>query len=194
MTTDLRPALFFDRDGTLIEEAHYLSRPEDIRVLPGARRAVRLANRRGIPAVVITNQSAVARGLMTEAELDVIHAVLCSELERGGARLDAIYYCPHHLDAVIPAYAVDCPCRKPAPGLLRRAARDLGLDLTRGVMIGDRLLDIEAARRAGCRGVLVRTGYGAAEERSLASSAPRPDWIADDVLGAVTWALRHCPS
>jgi D-glycero-D-manno-heptose 1,7-bisphosphate phosphatase len=178
----LRPALFLDRDGTLVEEVHHLSRPEQIRLLPGASRAVRLANRRAVPVVVVTNQSAVARGLLTEEELGAVHEVLRTALERDGARLDAIYYCPHHREAVIPAYAVDCDCRKPAPGLLLRAARDLGLNLSRGVMIGDRLLDIEAGRRAGCRGVLVRTGYGASEERSLTPSDPQPDRVADDIL------------
>jgi D-glycero-D-manno-heptose 1,7-bisphosphate phosphatase len=190
----LRPALFLDRDGTLVEEVHHLSRPEQIRLLPGASRAVRLANRRGVPVVVVTNQSAVARGLLTEEELGAVHEVLRSALERDGARLDAIYYCPHHREAVIPDYAVDCDCRKPAPGLLLRAARDLGLNLSRGVMIGDRLLDIEAGRRAGCRGVLVRTGYGASEERSLTPSDPQPDRVADDILEAVRWALRRLQS
>lgn len=190
----LRPALFLDRDGTLVEEVHHLSRPEQIRLLPGASRAVRLANRRAVPVVVVTNQSAVARGLLTEEELGAVHEVLRTALERDGARLDAIYYCPHHREAVIPAYAVDCDCRKPAPGLLLRAARDLGLNLSRGVMIGDRLLDIEAGRRAGCRGVLVRTGYGASEERSLTPSDPQPDRVADDILEAVRWALRRLQS
>jgi D-glycero-D-manno-heptose 1,7-bisphosphate phosphatase len=190
----LRPALFLDRDGTLVEEVHHLSRPEQIRLLPGASRAVRLANRRAVPVVVVTNQSAVARGLLTEEELGAVHEVLRTALVRDGARLDAIYYCPHHREAVIPAYAVDCDCRKPAPGLLLRAARDLGLNLSRGVMIGDRLLDIEAGRRAGCRGVLVRTGYGASEEGSLTPSDPQPDRVADDILEAVRWALRRLQS
>ncbi len=189
-----RPAFFLDRDGTLIREVGYLSRIEQVEILPEAIRAVQLINQAGAAAVVVTNQSGVARGFLGESQLEGIHQHLLAAFSRGGAHLDAFYYCPHHPHAEQLRYRIDCSCRKPAPGMLRAAARDLNLDLTRSIMLGDTLRDVEAGRRAGCRTVLVRTGKGMFEEVQLEdpeTPAPaRPDHIAANVLQGVRWALE----
>ncbi len=147
----LRPAVFLDRDGTLNENLAYLTRPEEMRLLPGVGAALRMLRTAGFACVVVTNQSAVGRGLISAAELEQIHAEMMRQLADLGATLDAIYASPH---------VDDHPDRKPAPGMLLRAAADLGLDLARSWMIGDSERDIRAGQNAGCKGcVLVRTGH-----------------------------------
>ncbi len=155
-----RPAVFLDRDGTVIEEVNYLSRPEQVRLIPGAAEAIARANRVGAAVVVVTNQSGVARGYFPEGRVGEIHAYLSRLLAAVGARVDAFYHCPHHETEGVGAYRVACDCRKPRPGMLFAAARDLGLDLTRSWMIGDNLSDLAAGAAAGCATVLVRTGHG----------------------------------
>ena len=150
------PGMFLDRDGVLIENAHYLARLSDIRLIPGAAAGIRRLNLAGVPVVVITNQSGVARGYFPESFVREAHAFLDDLLAREGARIDGWYYCPHH-----PDYGLDCECRKPKPGMLRTAAHELNLDLARSWLIGDNLTDCEAGTAAGCRTILVRTGHGA---------------------------------
>lgn len=150
------PAVFLDRDGVLIENAHYLARLEDIRLIPDVAGAVRPLNLAGIPVVVVTNQSGVARGLFPESFVEEAHAYLDGLFAQQGARIDRWFYCPHH-----PQYGGDCACRKPKPGMLRKAAAEMNLDLSRSWLIGDNLTDCEAGAAAGCRTILVRTGHGA---------------------------------
>ena len=154
-------AVFLDRDGTINEEVGYLDCLEKLRLLPGAAEAIRLINESGMKAVVVTNQSGVARGIFDEAFVDEVHARLRKMLGDQGAFLDGVYFCPHHPTEGRGRYLRSCDCRKPAPGLLLRAAEELSLDPERSTMIGDTLKDIEAAARIGMRGILVRTGYGA---------------------------------
>lgn len=156
-----RDAVFLDRDGTLIEEVHYLARPEQVRLIPGAAEAVRRLNHLGVLVVVVTNQAGVARGYFPESRVAEVHAHLAMLLAEQGARVDAFYFCPHHPTEGAGAYRVACDCRKPRPGMLLAAARDLDIDLSRSWMIGDKPCDAEAGRAAGCRSVLVRTGHGA---------------------------------
>ena len=167
-------AAFLDRDGVLIEEVGHLHRAEDVRLVPGAAAAVRRLRAAGYRVIVITNQSAVARGLLTEEALERIHEHLRAELARDGAVIDDLLYCPHHPTEGQGAYRIECACRKPAAGLLLEAQRRHGLDLGRSVLIGDKRSDLGAARRAGCRGVLVRTGHGAAEEARLPAEERPP--------------------
>jgi D-glycero-D-manno-heptose 1,7-bisphosphate phosphatase len=175
-----------DRDGTLSHEVGYVNHVSRFRLYPWAVEAVRLANRNGFLAVVITNQAGVARGYFPESVIHEVHAALNASMEAGGARLDAVYYCPHHPSAGEPPYRKDCDCRKPKPGLLRRAEAELGVDLARSFVVGDRLGDLELAWSVGATGVLVRSGYGLGELTYHAPSWPRqPDLVADHLLEAV---------
>jgi D-glycero-D-manno-heptose 1,7-bisphosphate phosphatase len=154
-----RPALFLDRDGVLIEDVGYPHRPEDLRWIPGAREAVRLANKAGWWVFVVTNQSGVARGLFTLETVERFHALMTEQLAEAGAHVDAWYVAPHHPDAVAPEWRhPDPPDRKPNPGMLLRAMAEHSVDRARSVMIGDREGDLEAARRAGVRGCLFSGG------------------------------------
>lgn len=156
-----REAVFLDRDGTLIEEVNYLSSPEQVTLIPGAADAVRRLNALGVLVVIVTNQAGVARGYFPESRVAEVHAHLASLLAEQGARVDAFYFCPHHPTEGVGAYRVACGCRKPRPGMLLAAARDLDIDLSRSWMIGDKVCDADAGRAAGCRALLVRTGHGA---------------------------------
>lgn len=174
-----RPAVFFDRDGTLNQAAGYVCAPEDLRLLPGAAQAVRRVNEAGLLAVLVTNQPQVARGDITFGQLDLIHAALETLLGREGAYLDAIYACPHHPDRGFPGERPElkgeCSCRKPRPGMLLRAAEELNIDLARSWMVGDRPSDVEAGTAAGCRTVLIsaeaQPPEGATAATRLAASA-----------------------
>jgi histidinol-phosphate phosphatase family protein len=170
-----RPAVFLDRDGTLVEDVDYLTRPEDLRLIPGAAEAVAALNRAGFAVVLVTNQSAVARGWLAEETLEEIHRLLREELARQGAQLDGVYVCPHH-----PTEG----CRKPAPGLLVRAARELDLELARSIAIGDAARDLDAARAIGLPGVLVLTGQGTRQLDLLAREGRAPAHVARDLAAA----------
>ena len=186
----MRPAVFVDRDGTMLEEAGYLDRLERLAFFPYAIDAIRLLNRGGFAVVVITNQSGIGRGMYDEAFVARAHQVIDDRVSAGGARIDRYYYCPHHPLAEIEQYRRECECRKPAPGMLRQAAAELHLDLSRSFSIGDKWTDVQAGRAAGANGILVRTGYGRSSEL-----APRPGVeparIADDLISAAAWILRH---
>jgi len=183
-----RGAVFLDRDGTLIEEVGYLDRVERVRLFPWSVAAIRALNDANIPIVLITNQSGVARGFFTEAVVDEVHRHIGKLLAAGGARLDAYYYCPHHRDGKIAQYAVACDCRKPGRGLVDRAARDLNVDAARSFTVGDRWLDVALARNIGGRGILVRTGYGADEERR-APDGLAADAVVNNLVEAASWIL-----
>ena len=182
-------AVFLDRDGTLVKEvsAQGLHRIEDLELLPGVAEAVHELNHAGLRAVLITNQPVVAKGFCTEAQLQQIHNKLESLLGREHAFLDRIYFCPHHPDTGFPGeradLKIDCDCRKPKPGLVLRAQRDLNIDLTRSWFIGDTTTDVQTARHAGVKSILVRTGHGGGDGKHDAA----PDFTFD-TLGA---AVRH---
>ncbi|MBS0202066.1 MAG: HAD family hydrolase [Planctomycetes bacterium] len=156
-----RPGVFLDRDGTIIEEKHYLSRPEDVVLLPTAADTIARLNSLGIAVAVVTNQAGIARGYFPETLVAEVHARLDDLLAPFGAKIDRYDYCPHHATEGQGKYRIDCNCRKPKPGMLTRAAEELGIDLSRSLMIGDRFGDLQAGANAGCQSALVRTGYGA---------------------------------
>jgi len=183
------PAVFMDRDGTLNEEVGYLDRLDKLRLIPGAAAAVRLINERGWKAVVVTNQSGIARGFFDEKFVAAVHDEMARLLRGEGAAIDGFYFCPHHPTEGIGGYRQSCSCRKPAPGLLLQAAAELSIDLSRSWMIGDMPKDVEAGQRAGAKGILVRTGYG----RSVEPGATKPDFIATDILEAVRRLLARYP-
>ena len=185
MTGGARRAVFIDRDGTISEEVGYVNHVTRYRVFPFAAEALRLLHDAGWLAVLVTNQAGVARGYFREELIGEVHARLAAELGRGGERLDAVYYCPHHPSVGEPPYRQDCDCRKPRPGLIRRAAEDLGLDLAGCWMVGDRYSDVELARNAGVRSALVLTGYGRGELEHQSHVWPRrPDLVAENLLEA----------
>ena len=174
-------ALFLDRDGTLTYPYHYPSRPEHLRLYPGIGEPLRALQHAGFRLIVVTNQSGIARGYFTEADLARMHAHLQSALAAQGVWLDAIYHCPHHPDGVVSGLNTRCVCRKPQPGMLLQAASDFSLDLTRSWFVGDILDDIEAGARAGCRTALVDVGT-----ESLPRSALRwPTFVARDTPHAL---------
>ena len=180
-----RRAVFIDRDGTISEEVGYVKHVSRYRVFPFAAEAVRALHDAGWLAVLVTNQAGVARGYFAEDLIGQVHGTLAAELEKGGARLDAVYYCPHHPTVGEPPYRLDCDCRKPRPGLIRRAAEDLYVDLARSWMVGDRYSDVELARNAGVRAAFVLTGYGRGElEYQSRDWRHQPDLVAENLLEA----------
>ena len=226
-------AVFLDRDGTINEEVGYLDRLEKLRIYPEAFDAVRLINQSGMKAVVISNQSGVARGYFDEAFVETVHDRIQVLLKEHRAWIDRFYYCPHHPTEGTGVYRRACACRKPEAGLLLRASQEMAIDLARSYMVGDMPKDIEAGGKAGVKGILVKTGYGAdhliplkngfaASQKSfplrgqpelimthdkpktsfperrktfdspLADHFPviQPDYIADNILDAVTWIMK----
>ena len=185
-----RPAVFLDRDGTIIEERGYLERLDHIHIFPWTGDALRLLNRAGFATVVITNQGAIARGLIDEAFLERIHQTLDERLASSGGRIERYYYCPHHPQGRIDQYSRACSCRKPAPGMIVQACREMDLDPARSIMVGDRWLDVECGRAAGTRAVLVRSGHGTSEADMPPPGGVRADAILNNLMEAVGWILR----
>ncbi|HET7293345.1 MAG TPA: HAD family hydrolase [Vicinamibacteria bacterium] len=186
-----RPCIFMDRDGTLSHEVGYVNHASRFELFPWSVEAVRLVNRAGWAAVVVTNQAGVARGYFPEAVIHEVHARMAAAMEAGGARFDGVYFCPHHPSAGEPPYRRDCDCRKPRPGLLRRAEAELRLDLSRSWVVGDRHGDLQLAWSVGARGALVKSGYGLGEWTHHAPGWKRaPDLVAEQLLDAVSRILE----
>jgi histidinol-phosphate phosphatase family protein len=186
----MRPALFLDRDGTVIREVHYIREPARVELLGGAPQAIARMQRAGYACVLVSNQAGVGRGIVTMDEVQAVQAEVERQLAALGVTLDGWYFCP-----VAPTSAdrtvIDHPDRKPAPGMLLRAARELDLDLAHSWMVGDMASDLLAGRNAGCAGsILVRTGHGTRSEPEAAALATH---VADDLAAAVDW-LFSTPS
>ena len=181
----MKPAVFLDRDGTVIEQVHHLVDPADVRVMPGAAAAIERLRAAGYACAIVTNQSVIGRGMLDEAGLHRVHAEMNRQLAAEGCALDGIYFCPLapvHDDQTV----IEHPDRKPGPGMLLRAARELGLDVARSWVVGDAISDLLAGRNAGCKGsILVRTGYG----RRTAERGAGADFTADDLAGAAHYVL-----
>ncbi|MFQ5329675.1 MAG: D-glycero-beta-D-manno-heptose 1,7-bisphosphate 7-phosphatase [Thermodesulfobacteriota bacterium] len=176
----MKRAVFLDRDGTINVEREYLSSPDGLVLIDGAAEAVRMINEAGLLAVVITNQSGIGRGYFTEEAVDAIHRRLSEIVGKGGGHIDAFYHCPHHPDE-------GCRCRKPATGLIERAAEELGIDPANSYVVGDKAIDVELARKCSAKGVLVLTGYGTEQQGWI---EPPPDFIAQDLLAAAEWIVE----
>lgn len=188
----MRRAVFLDRDGTINEEVGYITDLKQVRLLPGAAEGIRRLKNHGLQVVIVTNQSGVARGLHPESFVREVNELIADRLRREGAVIDGAYYCPHHPRGEVESYRRECGCRKPAPGLLLRAAGELGLDLERSYMVGDRLSDVRMMQKIGGRGILVLTGYGSQERNSVGSLEAPPDHVAEDLRAAVDWILEQC--
>ena len=186
----MRPAVFIDRDGTMIHDVGYLSRREDISWYAWTIDAIRLLNRAGFLVFVATNQGGIGLGFYTEDFLKSLHVELDAVLREAGAHVDDWLYCPHHPDARVPSLKVACECRKPGPGMVRQAEQRFEIDLARSFVIGDKWTDIGMATSVGARGILVRSGYGEIELRRRSASAPEAAYVAADLMEATSWLLR----
>jgi D-glycero-D-manno-heptose 1,7-bisphosphate phosphatase len=184
-----RPAVFLDRDGTLIEERGFIDRLDMVTIYPWTGDALRLLTRAGFAAVVVTNQSAIARGMIDETFLHEVHRAIDAHITAAGGAIERYYYCPHLPNASVEKYRQTCRCRKPGPGLIEQACRELDLDAGRSITIGDRWRDIGAGAAAGTRTVLVRSGHGA-HEMHVPSEGVRADAILNNLMEAVGWILR----
>ena len=185
----MRKAVFLDRDGVINKEVDYLFRPEDVVLIPGLAEALRKIHESGYLAIVVSNQSGIARGMYGMKDVKAVENRICELLRQQGAEIpDAFYYCPHHKKGIVPEFSIDCECRKPKPGMFLQAAAEWRIDLPQSYMIGDRMTDLEAARAAGCAdAVLVLTGYGEheADQARTEGLAVKPA-----VLEAVEYLLK----
>lgn len=182
-------AAFIDRDGVINQELAYVHRIEDFHLLPGVIDALRLLRQHGFALVVVTNQAGIGRGLYTEADYEALTAHMEGLFADARAPLAGVYHCPHHPTAAIGPYRIDCDCRKPRPGMLLQAARDLNLDLSQSVLVGDKQSDLEAGRAAGVAScVLVESGHApSAKARAIA------DYVCADLLEAARWIVSQPP-
>ena len=180
-------AVFLDRDGVITQEPpHYAHKLSQLELISKSANAIRLLNENGFIVIVASNQSGIARGYYQEEDVILFNQALKENLAKESAHIDAIYYCPHYPEAKIERYRVDCNCRKPKPGLLLRAEEELNIDLKQSFMVGDKLSDIEAGKRAGCKTLMVKTGYGVEE---LKSNQIACNYVADDLYDAVEHIL-----
>jgi len=186
-----KSAVFIDRDGTISEEVGYVNHPSRFRVFQYSSEAIKKLNDAGWLAILVTNQAGVARGYFSEDVITEVHNRLNKELAQQNARLDAIYYCAHHPSVGEPPYRLDCDCRKPKDGLIKRAAGDFDIDLPGSWMIGDRYSDIELAHNAGLRSAFVLSGYGRGEwEYQRSSWVLQPELVSENLLEAVNSIVR----
>lgn len=183
-------AVFLDRDGTLIKQVELMHEIKDLEILPGVPGAIAKLNSLGFLTVIITNQPVVARGIATPADIDKVHAELIGRLQADGAKIDSVYFCPHHPEATLEQYRLQCDCRKPEPGMILKGLRDLNIDPAKSFMIGDAIIDVVAGKKAGLRTILVKSGPGHA---GLDKKYPdvRPDWEAADLGEAVEIISRQ---
>ena len=182
----MKRAVFMDRDGTISEEVGYINHPSRFRLFTYSASAIKLLNETDWLAIVVTNQAGVPRGYFSEDMVQVVHQQLKQELKDEGARLDAIYYCAHHPSVGEPPYRFDCDCRKPRPGLIKRATEELDIDLNASWMVGDRYSDIEMARNARVNSAFLLSGYGRGEwEYQRSNWQHQPDLVAENLLEAV---------
>lgn len=183
-----RRAVFLDRDGTIVHEVNYLCRPEDTELLPGAGQAIAELRRAGFAVVVISNQSGVARGYFTLDDLAEVQDELSRQLAAHDASIDGWYNCVHHPKGEVDQFRSVCDCRKPEPGLILRAVKEMDLELTGSFMIGDRLRDVACGNAAGVTSILVRSGQ---DDGEPTEDIQRPDYVAEDLAKAAQWILSR---
>jgi D-glycero-D-manno-heptose 1,7-bisphosphate phosphatase len=185
-----RPAVFLDRDGTIIADAEYLSRPSRIKLFSKTPGALKLLRKSGFYLFVVSNQSGVARGYFRESMVRKVHQKLQQMLKARGARIDAFFYCPHYPGGSVKAFAKVCDCRKPAIGMIKQAARKYPIDLKRSYVVGDKMDDLLLAQKAKLAGgILVRTGNGRMSEKKLKATPLPKTSVVSDILGAARWIL-----
>ena len=186
----MRPAVFLDRDGTVLDELGYLTPDAELTIYPWSLDAIRLLRRAGFAIVVVTNQGGIGRGLYTREFVEETHRKLDARFRAAGAAVDGWFYCPHHSEAIRPEFAGPCTCRKPGPGMAHEAARTLGLDLERSWVIGDQWRDIALGHAVGAKTVLVYTGHGRAQDLNWPAHVERPTLVCDSLIAAASAILR----
>jgi D-glycero-D-manno-heptose 1,7-bisphosphate phosphatase len=184
----MKKAVFLDRDGTLNVDVGYLHQLEDLELFPWTGDALRLLQRAGYALIVVTNQSGIARGMIKPGFVEICHAEMRRRLQSAGTDLDGLYYCQHHPGGSVPELSVECRCRKPAPGMVEEAVRDHGIDAARSWVIGDKWLDVQLGQAVGARSILVRTGWGAEQERER-PAGQHVDAVCDNLIHAVSVIL-----
>jgi len=187
-----KAAVFLDRDGTINEQMGYINHTCRFKMLPGAAEAIKKLNEAGLPVVVVSNQSGLARGYFPEELLIAVNDKMNKLLAKTGAHVDGIYYCPHHPEAKEERYRTVCNCRKPKPGLVLQASKEMGLDPKKSYIVGDRWSDIKTAANCGATSILVRTGYGRGDEKYIGPKQEiQPAFKAEDLMEAVLWILNQ---
>ena len=185
--THKSPAVFLDRDGTVCEEVGYLKDPAKLSLIPGSAQAIQTIIQNGWKPIIVSNQSGIARKLLSVDEVEDINRKLLEMLDEQNVFVEKIYYCPHHPEAE-PPYNISCDCRKPSPGLLQQASKEYHLNLAESIMIGDKYSDVETGHRLNIPGILVRTGFGRREiEKYQDHWNKAPDYIAENLLDAIHW-------
>ena len=188
----MNKAVFLDRDGVITKEPpYYAHKIDQLELVPKSAEAIKGLNESGFKVIIVSNQAGVARGYYQEKDIKIYNNEMKRQLEEKGARIDAIYYCPHHPEATIEAYKIDCECRKPKPGMLRQAERNLNLDLKYSFLVGDKMSDIEAGYRAGCKTILVLTGQGNDELKKIPKMYIKPNYISKDLHTAIQIINRN---
>lgn len=163
----MNKCVFLDRDGNINVEKDYLHKIEEFEFIDGAKESIKIFNDLGYLVVVVTNQSGVARGYYDEGSVKALHDYLQKEVKKIGGHIDGFYYCPHHPEKGIGGYKLDCDCRKPEPGMFLAAQKDLNIDFSNSIMVGDKISDVEAGKNLGMRSILVKTGHGSKEVKKL---------------------------
>lgn len=187
----MRPAVFLDRDGTMIHDVGYLSRREDLRWYPWTLDAIRIIGRAGFLVCVTTNQGGIGLGFYDEAFVNDLHRDMAAEVDAAGGHVDGWYFCPHHPRATVGRLRLECDCRKPKPGMIRQAAREHAIDLPRSFVVGDKIADVGLGQAVGARSVLVKTGYGQAELQRHAGAVPGAAHVAETLLEAAAWIVSE---
>lgn len=185
----MRKAVFFDRDGTINEEVGYIRDLANLKLIKGAAESIEKLRKAGFLAILITNQSGPARGYYSEDWVKTLNSTVQDLLKAEGTMLDEIYYCPHLPDGIVPEYTKDCDCRKPNTALYLQAKEKFDIDLANSFMIGDKATDVEAGHNAGCKGVLLKTGYGNQVLEGTYQNLPDADYVAEDINDAANWIL-----
>ena len=187
-----RPAVFIDRDGTINEQMGYVNHISRFVLLPGSAEGIRLLNRHQYLAIIVSNQSGVARGYFPMELIERIHGHMQDLLAKKGANIDGIFFCPHYPRGVVPEYSMECDCRKPRTGLVQKACEEFDIDMKNSYVIGDRFSDIELAERSNLQGIMVKIGYGLGDIEYVLPRKPfKPLHIAQDLLHAVRWIIEQ---
>jgi D-glycero-D-manno-heptose 1,7-bisphosphate phosphatase len=189
----LQTGIFIDRDGTINNEVDYLRSPDQLTLIPRSAEAISALNRLGLKVFIHTNQSGIARGFLTEKDLAAIHEKLTQLLEKQNARIEKIYYCPHHPEGTVERYRMECECRKPKPGMLHAAAKEYNINLSGSYIIGDKMIDVQTGNNCGATTILVMTGYGKSELELCRKNNVRIGHTADDLYDAVQIIKSRIP-